>query len=445
MIEVNALAFANRPVFGKWNSYSTQGEQSKLLVLKQESLKVMEEETNYEGDSHLKFNVRSHTSTLQIQMKFLISWLKTRLKIKSLVLSAGISKPANSKDDSILETEPKANPRREALLSKVFKQVSEDVDFDNLEKEVRTKSNLMGILQIYAECPDRHPQSMQKLQSFVADNLATLAYCKLGAHLIRTLLSQSKGFTSIVKRYTKKHFKEMALDDFACRVLRAVMRQSESFRQKAVLNLQHDLDYCLTHFPSIFILTEAIRMSDHVQEFDFLIDALEADPVRHLMSRYFKRILVTLVEFCDAHQLKRIEVAMDLDSNFSKYLNDKFCTTILTFMMSRGSQRSFDVLLCLALSKPVQLLTTSKFNYFIMRLIALLPEKHIGALHDILQIIRQGLDESRYYSRESLTESLFLGYSLLLTYKMRRKSNLAELTELLAWTGNIVKTVKNDY
>lgn len=166
----------------------------------------------------------------------------------------------------------------------------------------------------------------------------------------------------------------MASNDFACRVLRSVMREYASFRRHAVQFIRHDLDFCLDNFPSIFIVTEAIRMSDNMDDFDFLAEALEINPNKVLASRYFKSILMTFFEYCNLSQFKRLENALNLQDNFDRYLNDKFFTTVLTFLISRDSQKCFQALTYMAKSDPVKLLHTSKFDYFILKLLAMLPK-----------------------------------------------------------------------
>lgn len=432
---VEPRSVEKRKLAAQWNSQLTCRAPLQGQFLSSKNKKKKHAEIDSNGDPNLKFNTRSKFSTLQLQRKLLTSWLQTRLKIKSLVQAAGIPK-SNNKNEADSEKMAKPNPRREALQARVMKQVSEEVDFDSLAVQISAKSALLGLLQVYAENPKSNSMHIHKLESFVIANFSRLAYNKPGAHLIRTLMSKSKAFCEAVLSYSLKNFKAMATNDFACRVLRAIMRQNASFRTHAVKYLRRDLDFCLDNFPSIFIVTEAIRMSQNLEEFDFLVEALEKNSNRVLSSRYFKRILVTFAEYCTPAQFQRVEIALSVESNIGRYLNDKFCTTILTIMMSRDSQWCFDILTKMAYSDPIQLLNSSKFEYLITRLLALLPQTAMKTLYSILHLIRDRAMEHMHTDKDYHSRLLFIGYSLLLAWKSCG-SPQSDLSEIISWIRSV--------
>lgn len=387
-------------------------------------------------DLNLRFNRISNIQMLRSKRKHLISYLKIRLKLKCLFQAAGLTKPEN-KNDHDSDVEIKVNPRREALRLRVIREVTEEIDFDNLTEQIQAKPSLLGLLQVYAEIPSQDTNSLKNILAFAEANFSNLAFTKSGAHLIRTLMTRSQGFSNVVLRYSKHNIKLMVSNDFACRVLRSVMREFASFRRHAVQFIRHDLDFCLDNFPSIFIVTEAIRMSDSMNDFDFLAEALEINPNKVLASRYFKRILVTFSEYCNLSQFKRLENALNLQDNFDRYLNDKFCTTVLTILMSRDSQKCFQALTYMAKSDPVKLLHSLKFDHFILRLLVLLPEDRTAAIFSILQLIKASMPLCKPFDGEYTNRLLFISYSLLVSSQSCCSPSV--LDEVIAWSGSIAK------
>lgn len=132
---------------------------------------------------NLRFNRISNIQMLRSKRKYLISYLKTRLKLKCLVQAAGLTKPENKKDhDSDIEI--KVNPRREALCLRVIRQVTKEIDFNDLTEQIQAKPSFIGLLQVYAEIPRQDTNSLKKLLAFAEANFSDLAFTKSGAHLI---------------------------------------------------------------------------------------------------------------------------------------------------------------------------------------------------------------------------------------------------------------------
>ena len=92
-----------------------------------------------------------------------------------------------------------------------------------------------------------------------------------------------------------------------------------------------------------------------------------------LANRYFKRILVTFIEYCSIKQAKTVIKNLNLRKNFRRYLNDKFGCHILLILMQRNMTACLQVLEEQMNYYPLQLIRSKYYSFVILKLVETAP------------------------------------------------------------------------
>ena len=386
-------------------------------------------------EPHLVFRNCPQSIDLLIQRNLLTSWLVGHLKSK--IGTELLFKPTRCFKNEALRLKPKSETKTNpAQRRKVNLSEAKDPCFEEVINALTIQafsSSLLEKHQFFVErCTADELQQIVRLARLQIDRLVST---KAGSYLSKALICRSEEFHSFIVSYCMQNLKQMACCDFSCRLLRTVLRRHVPMRPLVLRMFEEDFHLCLEAFPSIFLLTEAIRLSNDPLEFDFILQRLLREPFRLLSSRYFKRVLVTFVEHCSEKQLAAVERCLDIPEMMGKHLNDKFLTLILIMIGFRNPLSCLNSLEVWVHWAPHQLGKAKYFMLFAQRLVDTHLRSHwMARLHSIL--VRLQLNAfGRRVPREAAPEHtlfLFLDYLILSTWNAQQ-FNSKRLVRQINW------------
>ena len=92
----------------------------------------------------------------------------------------------------------------------------------------------------------------------------------------------------------------------------------------------------LHNFSSVFLLTVCIKQAKDQSEYRFVAQMLADDKDNLLKSKYFKRVLVSYIEYCSQAQMHVIARTIQIVDYLPEYLNDKFASFIILMFLKRS-------------------------------------------------------------------------------------------------------------
>ena len=371
-------------------------------------------------DSNLRFRAKSHMSHLVLQKKQMLSWMRTRLQECHLL----DDKEGQDRHPGYVYGASAESPSQEDLSllpsTKWNHQLKDGPHRKNC-KETPAVDMSPGDSQGLPNCCSRQDE-LSKSVAYAIDNLNTLIFSKDGSLTIRRLLHCSEAFYCHMLQYAVLNLKRLSIHDHPCRVLRAVLRTSEAMRQKVLIVYAQDFKFCLNNFHSIFLLTEAIRLSKNSQEFNFVVAALAYNSQSLMASRYYKTILLTVIQACSKGQLRVIESCLNLTSRIHLYLNDSISVSLLVSLIRRECSSCIKAFLIFAEQRPHLLLNLKHSHQFFLKMAEQSTTSSSGA--HIRQAFGQLLttmcaNGNAHENLRCIKESsrdLFLAYCFLLTH-----------------------------
>lgn len=162
------------------------------------------------------------------------------------------------------------------------------------------------------------------------------------------------------------------------------------------------------NFAATYILTIAIKNASSDQEYSYLVTRIERDGPKVLNSRYFKRILVSYVEYCSYDSLHHVYNLLGVSANVFQYLSDKYMTYILLMFLKRA-YAPFIQLVTSTVVKQMVFLKETKYLYFFLLKAAIIKNLYIRrCLHKTLMAV-----EACNFSNTTREESFFYLYCYL--------------------------------
>ena len=334
------------------------------------SLRTAHNQEAMHHDSNLRFRMMTRKSDLLMQRKLLLSWLGSQLRTRSL-LNEAWRQPNGTKVAASEPINRMSSPDILCLASDKNSQnpfrgrCTELNTEEEVKREVQGLGTLGHALEVTSSVKEYFGTSIMQDIKGQENRL----YTKEGSHLVCFLLTKSLAFFWHLELYCLSNLRSLSLQDYSCRVLRTVLRRSDVVKQKILLEFRTDFDFCIKNFHPIFLLTEAIKQASNPQDFDFIVEILKKDTTnRVLSSKYFKRILLTLFQYCSTLQLESIERCMDLNSNLHLYLNSKISANIVCSMIDRGSKACKSAFLKYAKQKTKILIELKLSHQFLVKM-----------------------------------------------------------------------------
>ena len=333
------------------------------------------------SDPNLKFNVASPSQDAEKTKKQLVKLIESHLsRPESPWYEDFIAKNRQSSYENFKPENKEVSTAGESIPSPSAPGTIMVDRFLNTDIVAELANNPAYVAKLQKFIETCQLKELSIVTTKLRQNLLNLSVIKSGSYIIQKAINRCPIFLKEVTTFSHQNFQFMASRDFSCRILRVLLRGSEDFRLIVTNYLRNQLDFCLDNFSSIFLLTESIRLSSNPSEFDFIVQALDSQPQQLLANRYFKRILVTFVEYCSIKQAKMVIRNLNLKKNFRRYLNDKFGCHILLILMQRN------MIACLKVHEeqlayyPLQMVTTKYYPFVILKLLETAPVEVIQQL-----------------------------------------------------------------
>lgn len=199
-------------------------------------------------------------------------------------------------------------------------------------------------LQLLAYTETCSPGDLRALIGILRQYLLPLSGIKNGVMLLQNIINRNQQFLEELTMFATKNLKILASKDFSCRLLRVLVKKQTHFRLHVTRQIQLDFAYYLSNFQAIFLVTEVIRESKDMKQFDFIVHTLGENPRTVLSCKHFKRVLITFAECCNDYQLRLVVEHMDLKRSFQRIMNDKLASQIFTVLVERNVSTCFDIM-----------------------------------------------------------------------------------------------------
>lgn len=274
----------------------------------------------------------------------------------------------------------------------------------------------------------------EDLQNFIGSAIR----CKYSSDILLKISLEDERFRKTLIEYCSQNFYSLLNSPYSPRMMKLLIDRFSEFRIFSIWFFKKNFHLCLKNFNAAFLMTIAIKSSESEGEYKFIKDILLINKKSHLNSKYFKRLLVSYIEYCSEQELENMRNLLEIETHFHDYLNDQFKTFIILMFLKRG----LNSFLCFFLRQ-----LTSKFDWLLIkaRCFKLLMTKCI-TIKDLntRQVIHNALLNLHHATIKEITINRNLKFFYYyLTIRMSPADKLSEVQSYLCNTfGEIIPKKK---
>jgi hypothetical protein len=173
------------------------------------------------------------------------------------------------------------------------------------------------------------------LAECVWTSLSWIIGMKSSSAVLSRLASRSSAFHEQLSNYCILNLSRLVTEHNPGKLIQSLLQSDQQFRRVCLGFFKSHLEVCMKNFTALFLLTVAIKYSQCDAEYSFIKHKLVSDWKHYLQSKYFKRLIVSYIEYCSQAELVEMHKLLKLSSQFSAYLNDKFRAFILLMFLKR--------------------------------------------------------------------------------------------------------------
>lgn len=275
---------------------------------------------------------------------------------------------------------------------------------------------------------DADPKTVDRIGQIFSESLDILVTDKFGNYTVQKLCHRHGGFMDFVSAYLSNDFEALIDNEYASRVMQALVDLSPKFRLFCLRKFKSCLPGILTSISAVFLMSAVIKSTKEFGELAFLRNMLSKNPSL-LECRYLKRVMVSYVDNCPDLELAEIIKALNFRKNLCTFLDDKYSAYIVLMLVQRGDQGTIEELIATISCDPVQLFDAKFTGFLLTKILELNDAQLVSAILTTLISVSPA-DFRRLVQSTSIDTGYFLMY-LLLSIKPLARQQVQHVQNLL--------------
>lgn len=317
--------------------------------------------------------------------------------------------------------------REEQLLNSIV--LSKSSDSDLLQLSSTKKSQSLALQKYIKICSQQEVEMVCSALSYTS--IVQLITHQFGNYTIQELVRRSMSFQKRVEEHCQEDFYSLADQEYSSRVMQLLIEASNSFRSFALKACEHNLDRVVEKISSVFLIAACIRTAKCEDEYRFLLNELSMNIKPWLTKKYFKRILVSILQCCEQPTLQQVYKLLGLQTNILKFFEDKYSTYVVLTFAERGHQPSIDLLAQIIRHDHVALLEAEYFRFFISKLS---KDKGGSILKELFGVLSNKQSLELILTRVRREKGCYFAYLLALTAEAKQYESLTSF-----WKGVVAR------
>jgi Pumilio-family RNA binding repeat len=193
---------------------------------------------------------------------------------------------------------------------------------------------------------------------------------KIGCHALKRAITKSPSLMRAVRRRSFEDLFRLSCNQYASRVLQSLAALDSCFREEYIKLFNQRWKTLSNHISAIFLLSVCLKATpkDNVDLLRLGRSMQESFSIVNQVKNY-KRLLVTVLEYCNEEDLQQFYHLSNLDSDFVKRMDDKYMVYIFSVFLAREYEPARRCLIGNIRTSLIELLCKSKyFKYLLQRI-----------------------------------------------------------------------------
>lgn len=207
-----------------------------------------------------------------------------------------------------------------------------------LEAAMNDKGRALQLQHYLAVCSE---DEIQRCIAMVQGKCCQLLTHHLGCYILVQLITRSDAFARLITSVIFNHFDALLKNENASRAMQALAKHHEPFRREVLKSFHYQSRYYISSISAVFLFCSLIQTCKSQKEYTLIRETLFRDLDLLVMSRFYKKALVTFSENCTDEDLDLVLKLITRDGkDVPSALEDKYLTHVFRVCIIRGNTRS---------------------------------------------------------------------------------------------------------
>ncbi len=193
---------------------------------------------------------------------------------------------------------------------------------------------------------------------------------KVGCHALKRAITKSPSLMRAVRQKSFEDLLRLSCNQYASRVLQSLAALDSCFREEYIKLFSQRWKTLSNHISAIFLLSVCLKATPKDNsDFLRLCRSMQESFSIVIQVKNYKRLLVTVLEYCCEEDLQHFYYLLNLDYDFVKRMDDKYMVYIFSVFLAREYEPARRCLISFIKTSLIELLSHTKyFKYLLQRI-----------------------------------------------------------------------------
>lgn len=292
-------------------------------------------------------------------------------------------------------------------------------------------------LQVQDFIVDATASQIEHLISLAKPHLKLMARHRYASYLIGKLMDRSDDLASKCAKIVIKKLSLYIADDYGSRISQLLASKLDWFRLKSIDKFIEHWNEVSKHISAVFYINHVMKVTDKKEELSCLKYCLLERTNELNSSRYFKRIMLSFIRYCDINDFDEISDLVYCHAPLTESLNDHYLALSISLLLERGHPATRHLMATLDTRMIEKLMKIKMFRSLSENIATELPSDYRRIfINNIKNYLVQSRFANRYF--EDLPKSYMYALWLVIKY-LDRTIATADI-----WFVNIAKRLYDE-
>lgn len=217
-------------------------------------------------------------------------------------------------------------------------------------------------LRVQDALPMATETEITHLVTLTLHHLKDLLCHRYASYLVGKLIEKSENLASICAKIIFDRVDLYLVDEFGSRVAQQLTNNLPWFCQQALPEFVKNWEVLSRYIAPVFFINHVMKITNKKEELACIKDCLLRNAHQLHTSRYFKRIVLSFVRYCDPADFDEISMLLYSHNPLTETMNDQYLALCVSILLDREHHGTMEILANLKPSKVEKLLKVKLFR-----------------------------------------------------------------------------------
>lgn len=199
-------------------------------------------------------------------------------------------------------------------------------------------------LQVQDNIPAATETQIVRLVSLMKPHLKILVCNRYASYLVGRLIERSDDLANQCAVVLINGMHHYLVDEFGSRLAQQLATKLPWFRRQAIESISSLWSIITNNISPVFFINHVMKITIFKQELSPIKDCLLERTIDMYQTRYYKRVLLSFIRYCDFENLDEISKLVYWQTPLPESMNDHYLSLSISILLERGHRSTMEMI-----------------------------------------------------------------------------------------------------